>query len=99
MLLAATVKEEHRKKLPAITHVDNTARIQAVSKEKEPFLFDLLTEIEKHTDYPVLLNTSFNVAGMPIVESPSDAINTFIDADIDFLAIGNFFVDKSNLYF
>ena len=95
MLFATTVKETFRNDLCAITHVDNTARIQAISKEKDPFLHLILKEIEKLTGYPILLNTSFNVAGQPIVESPLDALNTFLCTDIDLLVLENYIVFKS----
>ena len=95
MLLAADVKEEYRFTLASITHVDNTARVQAVSHQKEPFVHALLTELKKRIGFPIVLNTSFNVAGQPIVESPLDAINTFLSTDIDILAIGNCLIDKS----
>ncbi|WP_270844394.1 carbamoyltransferase family protein [Faecalibacillus intestinalis] len=95
MLFATTVKKEFRSDLCAITHVDNTARIQAISKEKDPFLHLLLKEMEKITGYPILLNTSFNVAGQPIVESPLDALNTFLCTDIDLLILENYIIFKS----
>lgn len=94
MLLATTVKEEYQDVLSAITHVDNTARIQSISKHDDEFIYSLLKEIEYINGYPVLLNTSFNVAGQPMVESPYDAINTFIEHDIDILVIGNFLIEK-----
>ena len=95
MLLAADVKEEYRLKLASITHVDNTARVQSVSKTSEPFVYSLLLELKKRIGFPVVLNTSFNVAGQPIVENPLDAINTFLSTDIDVLAIGNCVIDKA----
>jgi len=94
MLLATTVKKEYRNDLAAVTHVDNTARIQSVSKEREPFIHSLLTEIKSETGYPIMLNTSFNVAGEPIVESPLDALNTFLSTDIDILVLGNYVIEK-----
>lgn len=94
MLLATTVKPEYREKLASITHVDNTARVQSVSKKTEPFIHDFLLELKKKTGFPVVLNTSFNVAGQPIVESPADAIDTFLLNDMDVLVIGNFVVMK-----
>lgn len=96
MLLATTVKKEFRDVLSAITHIDNTARIQSVSKQDDEFIYSLLKEIEYINGYPVLLNTSFNVAGQPMVESPYDAITTFIEYDIDVLVIGNFLIEKSS---
>lgn len=94
MLLAPVVREEYCKKMPAVTHVDNTARVQAVSKESEPFIHQLLLELKKIIGVSVVLNTSFNVAGEPIVESPQDALNTFLKTNIDVLIIGNCVVTK-----
>ena len=94
MLLAPVVREEYREKLSAVTHVDNTARVQAVSKESDPFIHQLLLELKKVIRVSVVLNTSFNVAGEPIVESPQDALNTFLKTNIDVLVIGNCVVTK-----
>ena len=94
MLLAPVVKEEYREKLPAVTHVDNTARVQAVSKKSDPFIYQLLLQLKKNIGVSVVLNTSFNIAGEPIVESPQDAINTFLKTNIDVLVIGNYVVLK-----
>lgn len=94
MLLAPLVKEEYRHRLPSITHVDGTARVQSVTPQQEPFIHMLLCEFEKHSGLPVLLNTSFNVAGEPIVESPEDAVSTFLKTEIDVLCIGNYLVMK-----
>lgn len=94
MLLAGNVKEIYRDKLPAITHIDNTARVQAVSAQQEPFIHSMLLELNRLIGVPVVLNTSFNVAGEPIVESPDDAIQTFLKTEIDILVIGNFVVTK-----
>lgn len=97
MLLATTVKEEFRGVLSSITHVDNTARIQAVSQEQEPFVHMLLEEVKKLIGHPVLLNTSFNIAGQPIVESPLDAVHTFLSTNIDILVIGNYIINKESM--
>ena len=94
MLLAPVVREEYREKLSAVTHVDNTARVQAVSKKSDPFIHQLLLELKKVIGVSVVLNTSFNVAGEPIVESPQDALNTFLKTNIDVLVIGNCVVTK-----
>ena len=83
-----------RSELPAITHVDNSARIQTVDIKVNPRFYDLLEAFEKKTGVPVLVNTSFNVRGEPIVESPKDAYLCFMRTDIDFLCIGNFLLDK-----
>ncbi|MDR0307076.1 MAG: hypothetical protein LBI42_09610 [Chitinispirillales bacterium] len=96
MLFAADVKKEYRDKLVAVTHIDNTARVQAVSKQQEPFVHSLLQEVKKIIGFPIILNTSFNIAGQPIVESPLDAVKTFLTADIDVLVIGNYVLKKHN---
>lgn len=94
MLLATQVKEDYRDKIPSVTHFDNTARIQSVSMQSEPFIHSMLLELEKLIGVPIVLNTSFNVAGEPIVESPDDAIQTFLKTEIDILVIGNFITAK-----
>jgi carbamoyltransferase len=75
--------------LPAVTHVDGSARVQTVSRDQNPRFHDLLTAFQKQTGVPVLLNTSFNVAGEPIVESPGDALRTFMATDMDLLVLGD----------
>lgn len=94
MLLATTVKESYRAALPSVTHVDGTARIQSVRSADDPFMHAVLENMEKLTGHPVVLNTSLNVAGKPIVESPTDALNTFLGNDIDVLVIGKFILEK-----
>ena len=94
MLLAAPVRNEYRPLLPAITHVDGTARVQAVSSAAEPFLHALLRVFEALTGYPVLLNTSFNLAGDPIVETPHDALVVFQASEIDVLVLDDFYLAK-----
>ena len=80
--------------IPAVTHVDNSARIQTVHKETNPDFHQLLTAFEKLTGCPVLINTSFNVRGETIVESPGDAYRCFMRTDMDYLVLGNFLLDK-----
>jgi carbamoyltransferase len=92
MLLAANVRAPYRRKLGAITHVDGTARVQAVSSDDEPFVHALLRRFEELTGYPVLLNTSFNLSDEPIVESPHDAVSTFLRSRIDHLFMERFLV-------
>lgn len=94
MLLAGHVRPEFRDQLPAITHVDGTARVQSVSYPSEPFLHDLLNSFKKQSGCGVLLNTSFNLAGDPIVESPNDAISTFLSSELDCLVMENYFITK-----
>ena len=82
------------KEFPAITHVDNTSRIQTVSSLQNSKFYSLLSVFYELTGCPLLLNTSFNVMGEPIVCSPSDAIRTFSDSGIDILVMNNFIIRK-----
>ncbi|MDP8256690.1 MAG: carbamoyltransferase C-terminal domain-containing protein [Candidatus Alcyoniella australis] len=94
MLLVAPVREQWRERLPAITHVDGTARIQTVTREDNAPLFALLTQFEKLSGVGVLLNTSFNDHGEPIVESPADALAEFLAVELDALVIQDVLVTK-----
>lgn len=82
------------KRLRAVTHVDSTARVQTVNKADNPKLHALLLEVDKLTGVPILLNTSFNRPGEPIVESPIDALRSFNEGSLDSLIIGQFFIEK-----
>ncbi len=84
-----------RSDLPAITHVDYSARVQTVHKQTNPRFHQLLTQFYQLTGCPVLVNTSFNVRGEPIVESPDDAYRCFMRTEMDYLVIENFILDKS----
>ncbi len=77
-----------------VTHVDGSARVQTVNKMQNPRLYSLISEFEKITGIPIILNTSFNVNGEPIVESPEDAIKCFMGTNIDVLVIGNYIINK-----
>jgi carbamoyltransferase len=94
MLLATTLKPEYRDDLPAIVHADGTSRVQAVPKSSDPFLHALLKAFEERSGYPIVLNTSFNLAGEPIVQSPHDAISTYLQSDIDILVMENTYVEQ-----
>ena len=83
-----------RSEIPAVTHVDYSARLQTVSRTTNPDYYDLICEFKKLTGCPILINTSFNVRGEPIVCSPTDAFNCFMGTDLDFLSVGNFLLDK-----
>jgi len=85
-----------RSSVPAITHVDNSARIQTVHYDTNPLYHSVLTSFFEKTGCPLLVNTSFNVRGEPIVCSPSDAFRCFMGTDLEVLAIGNFFLKKEN---
>ncbi len=98
MLRAKHVRPEWRDRIPAIVHVDGTARVQTVRHEHNPRMYDLLSEFEKLTGVPVLVNTSFNIKGEPIVETPQDAMNCFIYTGIDNLALHDTLVSKNLAY-
>ena len=98
MLRAKRVRPEWRDRIPGIVHVDGTARVQTVRREHNPRMYDLLTEFEKLTGVPVLINTSFNIKGEPIVETPRDAMNCFIYTGIDYLALHDTLVSKNLLH-
>lgn len=87
MLLTYKVKEECMQQVPAITHVDGTARVQTVTAEQNPDFYRLIGEFKKRTGIGVLLNTSFNIMGQPIVESPEEAIDCFLSTGIDCLVL------------
>ena len=83
-----------RSDIPAVTHVDYSARIQTVHKETNPKYYSLIEKFKEKTNCAVLINTSFNVRGEPIVNTPADAFNCFMGTEMDKLVIGNCFLDK-----
>jgi carbamoyltransferase len=94
MILTAQVRPEKRGVIPAVTHVDGSARPQTVEKEINPLYWRLLDEFEQRTGVPVIMNTSFNLRGEAIVHTPTDAIRTFFSSGMDALVIGSFLVEK-----
>lgn len=94
MLLVYPVTDLGNKKIPAAVHVDGTGRLQIVERNENPKYYDLIKNYEKITGTPVIINTSFNVRGEPIVCTPTDAINCFLKTGIDYLIIDNFLVSK-----
>jgi len=88
------VKEEHQKYLPAITHVDGSARIQSVSNNHHRRMYKLLQQLQKDNGYPMVLNTSFNLKDQTMVLDPITAIKTFLDCEMDTLVLGNYIVKK-----
>jgi carbamoyltransferase len=98
MLLAKRVRPEWRDRIPAIVHVDGTARVQTVQAETNERLYRLLQAFETMTGVPVLLNTSFNVKGEPIVETPRDAMDCFLATGIDYLVLHDMLIKKSPLH-
>ena len=84
-----------RSEIPAVTHVDYSARIQTVHQNTNRIYYDLISKFKAITNCPVLVNTSFNVRGEPIVNSPNDAYRCFMGTDLDSLVIGNCFLEKN----
>lgn len=95
MLFVYPVRAEKADKIPAVRHVDGTARIQTVNAGQHPLYHALLTEFKNITGVPVLVNTSFNTLGKPIVSSPRDAVECFWTSPFDALIIGSFLIEKS----
>ena len=83
-----------RSDLPSITHIDFSARIQTVHQDTNPRYYQLISDFEKLTGYGVIVNTSFNVRGEPIVSTPNDAYRCFMRTEMDYLVLGNYLFDK-----
>ena len=98
MLMAKEVAPEWKDKIPAIVHVDGTARVQTVDEETNPILYRLLKEFDALTGVPVLVNTSFNIKGEPIVETPQDAIECFLGTGIDYLILHDTVMSKKAVH-
>lgn len=96
MLLVTRVRAEQRERLSAVTHVDGSARLQTVFRERQPRFWALLDELGRRTGIPGVLNTSFNVRGQPIVCTPGEALETFEQAGLDALVLGDFLVTRSD---
>lgn len=94
MLMVLGIKEEKRKLIPAVDH-EGTGRVQTITKEGNPRYYKLVEKFAKKTGIPLLLNTSFNLKGEPIVNSPINAYNTFINTGLDLLVLGNFIIEKN----
>jgi carbamoyltransferase len=97
MLFVQDVRPEWRNRIPAVVHVDGTARIQSVEPALEPLVARMLTAFEQRTGLPVVVNTSLNTAGRPMVDSPRDALECFGSTPVDLLAIGPFAVRRHAL--
>ncbi|GAA4098255.1 carbamoyltransferase family protein [Actinomadura miaoliensis] len=98
MLFVHRVRPEWRDRIPAVVHVDGTARIQTVARDDEPLVADLLRAFRARTGLPVLVNTSLNTAGRPMVDDPRDALECFGSAPVDLLAIGPFVVRRREVF-
>jgi carbamoyltransferase len=94
MLIACQVVPAAKDKIPAVVHVDDSCRAQTVGEENNPRFRKLLEAFDKITGCPVILNTSFNVKGQPIVNTPKHALDCFLSTNIDFLALGDFYCEK-----
>ena len=96
MLVNADVRPVHRDNLQAVTHHDGTARVQSVNKKDLPLIWGLLDKVEERSGIPILLNTSYNLKSMPIVCYENDALQSFIDSDLDILVINNLLIRKTD---
>ncbi|HEX2898008.1 MAG TPA: carbamoyltransferase C-terminal domain-containing protein, partial [candidate division Zixibacteria bacterium] len=97
MIVNYTVHEDKRRIIPAVTHIDNSSRIQTVSTEDNPVFYMLIDEFGKLTGVPVVLNTSFNLRGYPIVNTPREAVETFCTGGIDFLLLERYILSKRDI--
>lgn len=94
MLYVAGVKDDKKSIIPAVTHVDGSARVQVINRETNPKFYDLIVEFNKITGVPVLLNTSFNTKGQPIVETPEHAIRDFLESNLEVLYLHDYSIHK-----
>src|SRR5262249_51359759 len=95
MLRTVSTREDRRHTIPAVTHVDGTARLQTVTRESNPLFYRLIDEFGRLTGVPCVLNTSLNVRGEPIVNTVADALKCFYSTGLDALFIGGFVVTKT----
>jgi carbamoyltransferase len=93
MHVVLPVKSEHLERVPAVSHM-GTARVQAVHEDTNPLFHDLIRQFGDAAGVPMVLNTSFNVRGEPIVNTPHNALDTFANSGIDTLVLGNYVIDK-----
>jgi carbamoyltransferase len=94
MTRVCPVREAKREIIPAVTHVDGTARVQTVEREQLPLYWDLINSFAELTNVPVVLNTSFNVKGQPIANTPTEAIETFLQTALDALVCGSYLITR-----
>jgi carbamoyltransferase len=97
MLFTHRVRTGWRERIPAALHVDGTARVQTVDVRDEPLVHRVLSEVDRLTGCPVVINTSLNTAGRPIVDDPRDALECFGSAPIDALAVGPFLLRRAGV--
>ena len=94
MLMALKTNKKYLSNIKGTIHFDDTARVQTVTKKTNKRYYDLISKFKEKTGCPVIVNTSFNVRGEPIVNTPSEAFNCFMGTEMDYLVIGNSFLDK-----
>ncbi|MDA8343010.1 MAG: hypothetical protein M0007_12405, partial [Actinomycetota bacterium] len=97
MLLVETIRPDRRDEIPAVTHVDGTGRLQSVTEAFHPLFYRLIREFDRLTGVPVVLNTSFNVRGEPMVNRPEEALTDFAHTAMDALVMGDYVVEKAHL--
>lgn len=97
MTIAFDVREKWKDKLPSVTHINGTARVQTINASVDPVYYNLINETGKLTGAPVVLNTSFNIKGQPIVEKPIEALSTFAGTGMDSLIMGPYIIHKENI--
>lgn len=97
MLLVYPFKKSVQSKVPAVVHVDGTGRLQTIDKNSNPKYYQLIKAYHDKTSIPLILNTSFNIRGEPIVCTPEDAIKCFLNTEIDYLVLGNYLIKKQNV--
>ena len=98
MLFTHHVRDGWQERIPAVVHVDGSARVQTVHQDTEPLVHRLLTEVDRRTGIPVLVNTSLNTAGRPMVDDPRDALECFGSAPVDVLVLGPFLIRRRALF-
>lgn len=94
MAVTCDVRDDQKRNIPAVVHVDDTARIQTVSRSQCPMYHELISQFERETGIPLVLNTSYNVKGQPIVNTPTHAVGTFYGSGMDMMIIGPYVIEK-----
>jgi len=94
LFVAQPINKKISTMIPAVVHIDNTSRLQTISKNQNPMVYNLIKDYTKITKVPVLINTSFNTKGEPIVETPNEALKTFLTSGIDYLVLHNYLIQK-----
>ena len=96
MLMVYPIKKQYHKKIPAVTHVDGSGRLQTIRKDQNKLYYNLIKDFEKHSNTPILINTSFNIRGEPIVCEPKHAYKCMMGTGIDYLIMGKFLIKRSD---